>query len=542
MIDPTGNVYTSGSVGWTSNTPGDVRLIKYSPSGAVLWSRTVDVLGGQDFSSELALGAGGVVHELGSTSATFYPLQSRVITWDALGNQLWLTMLPSSDSLLGIVAGAQGNLLCLGWTYNGMDSVAQVKALSSAGTTLWSANFGGSASNQDIARSAAQDAAGNWYVAFSYDVGNSFYNHPRAGVAKLDPAGQLLWERSYPGSYGGADVTRIAVAPDGYSVAVGRNKVGGGAWGMYAVAHNAAGTLVWTDTQTSPGAADKATDVALDAQGIAWVVGTQQLGFGTVSAIRYSRTGAQLSTAYSPGNLTLLPHDPRVRLGTAGQAYVVINTYATLVVPASLRVMQLDSSGASTWSAIHPPSVHGSLAVRASALSAAGRLAVACDEGPNAAQSVTTLQIDLNDSPQAYCSSKVNSLGCSPWIGFVGQSSAAAASGFKVQASNVLASKSGLFFYGLNGQASTPFQGGTLCIQAPILRTPVGNSGGTSACSGQYALDFNAFAQGSLGGAPSPALIVPGTAVCCQAWGRDPGLPAPNDTSLSNALRYVVLP
>jgi hypothetical protein len=506
----------------------------------VLWSRTLDVLGGQDFSAELVLGVNGVVHELGTTSATFYPLQSCVVTWDALGNQLWSTLLPS-DSLVRIAAGAQGDLLCLGSTYNGTSNVAQVKALSSTGTTSWNKTFAGSASNQDIAQSAAQDAAGNWYVAFSYDVPSSFYNHARAGVAKLDPTGQILWERSYPGSFG-AEVTRIAVAPDGYSVAVGHNKVGGGAFGMYAVAHDAAGTMLWTDTETSPGASDNATDVAIDAQGIAWVVGTQLLGFETVSAIRYSRTGAQLSTAYFPGSLNSRAHDPRVRLGTAGQAYVVANMYPSITTPGSILVMQLDSSGASTWTAIHPANVHGELVVRASALSPAGLLAVACTEGPNLAQSVTTIQIDLNDSPQAYCTSKVNSLGCSPWIGFVGQSSAAATSGFKVQASDVLANKSGLFFYGVNGKASIPFQGGTLCIQAPIRRAPVENSGGTSACTGHYALDFNAFAHGALGGTPLPALIVAGTAVCCQAWGRDPGFVAPDNTSLSNALRYVVLP
>jgi hypothetical protein len=148
--------------------------------------------------------------------------------------------------------------------------------------------------------------------------------------------------------------------------------------------------------------------------------------------------------------------------------------------------------------------------------------------------------------PSTYCTAKVNSLGCTPTIGSTGTPSATAPSGFVVTGSNVRNQKAGLLFYGINGPASTPFQGGTLCVQTPIRRTPVVNSGGTSLptndCTGVYSIDMNTFAQGGLGGTPSPALQVAGTNVNCQWWGRDPGFAAPNNTTLTDGLAYQVCP
>ncbi|HTF88524.1 MAG TPA: hypothetical protein VK843_08945 [Planctomycetota bacterium] len=148
--------------------------------------------------------------------------------------------------------------------------------------------------------------------------------------------------------------------------------------------------------------------------------------------------------------------------------------------------------------------------------------------------------------PTTYCTSKVNSIGCVPAVSFVGAASASASSGFTVKASNVRNQKAGLLLYGISGRANLPFQGGFLCVQPPVRRTTGTNSAGTplptSDCSGVYAIDMNAFAQGLLGGNPLLALKTPGTVVDSQWWGRDPGFPAPNNSTLSNGLEYSICP
>jgi hypothetical protein len=144
-----------------------------------------------------------------------------------------------------------------------------------------------------------------------------------------------------------------------------------------------------------------------------------------------------------------------------------------------------------------------------------------------------------------YCTAKQNSLGCVPSIGFVGSPNSFG-SGFTVSSVNVLNNKNGLLFYGVNGQSSLPFQGGTLCVKSQVRRTTAVNSGGTpppsNDCSGVFAIDMNLFAVGGLGGNPLAALTVPGTVVDCQWWGRDPGFIPPFNTTLSDALEYKICP
>jgi hypothetical protein len=156
------------------------------------------------------------------------------------------------------------------------------------------------------------------------------------------------------------------------------------------------------------------------------------------------------------------------------------------------------------------------------------------------------LRAEGGSSDVVYCTAKVNALGCTPSIGSVGIASATAPNGHVISASQVRNNKNGLLFYGVNGRASTPFQGGTLCVNAPIRRTGAINSGGNpipaNDCSGVYSIDMNTFAQSAGPPVPLAALKVPGTVVDSQFWGRDPGFPAPNNTTLSNGLEYTVGP
>jgi hypothetical protein len=142
-------------------------------------------------------------------------------------------------------------------------------------------------------------------------------------------------------------------------------------------------------------------------------------------------------------------------------------------------------------------------------------------------------------NPAIYCAAGVNSLGCSAAISSAGIPSTTAGQSFMIRADQVRNNTAGLLFFGVNGRATLPFHGGTLCAAPPLTRTPLRLSGGSAApadnCSGQLALDFNDW----LWDQPlTSEFRLPGTQFQCQWWARDPDVAS--TTVFSNALEFTL--
>jgi hypothetical protein len=140
-------------------------------------------------------------------------------------------------------------------------------------------------------------------------------------------------------------------------------------------------------------------------------------------------------------------------------------------------------------------------------------------------------------APSTYCTAKVNSLGCTPAIAFSGTPSASNPAPFTVTASQILNNKNSLLFYG-SAAAAAPFQGGTLCVQAPLRRTPAQSSGGSGSgndCTGAPSVDMNVHIQ-----AGTDPILTVGANIFAQYYYRDPA--DPFTIGLSDAVGFQICP
>jgi hypothetical protein len=116
-----------------------------------------------------------------------------------------------------------------------------------------------------------------------------------------------------------------------------------------------------------------------------------------------------------------------------------------------------------------------------------------------------------------------------------GVASLSIADSFSVDADQVLNQKAGILFWG-PAASSSPFKGGTLCVQPPVKRTPVQSSGGTVGtgdCSGSYSFHFSHAYMASKG-------IVAGETIHAQYWSRDPA--SAFNVGLTDAAAFDVVP
>ena len=149
--------------------------------------------------------------------------------------------------------------------------------------------------------------------------------------------------------------------------------------------------------------------------------------------------------------------------------------------------------------------------------------------------SVTVL---TNECPVAtHCMAKLNSLGCLPTIGTIGEPTMTGSDDFTITATSVLNNQAGMFFFG-SSPAEIPFKGGTLCVKGPFTRTTVQYSGGDpppADCSGIYSFSFSQALMGQLG-------LVAGDRVFGQYWSRDPSHPDGTGVGLTDGIRFTVQP
>jgi len=548
-VDASGATYVVGQVyvqqiGVPPPPPtADIGVTKFDVNGVRAWSTQVDPLGGQDFAYDIQVSPSGDIYVVGYASSTGAGIPA-LIKLDSAGVVQWTRTYSQPGFARTVAFDSLGQPIVVGHAYDPVsDNDVLVAKYSTSGALLWDVRMDGGAQAPDVGYGVLTLPNDELLVACGLAVSGD----PDFGVLRLSSTGGVLWSRTIDGGVHGADAATHLALSGSIVVAGGYRAAATEDW-MVAQLALSNGGVMDVSFHSGPGASsERVRSLAVDANGVAWFVGSHSsassgIDFGVE---RHAPGGGLLSSTTWNNSAVNGDDSPfKLLLGSAGQAWVVGYSNQALGSPVSsdAQIVQFDASGAFNWAAHY--STPGAADDRAwdAELGPNDRLLLSgyTNGGGSGGYDFLALSVDVGDSPHAYCTPKLNSLGCLPTMSFSGMPSVAASTGFVVSCSNVRNQKSGLIFYSTLGAAAAPFQGGVFCVQAPTRRTPIALSNGSASpaddCSGSFALDMNAYAASGV----DPALSSVGSKVYSQTWSRDPG--APFNTSLSNALAYTLLP
>lgn len=338
-VDAEGHIIVTGT-GATAGS-NDWATIKYDPTGAQEWFRTLDG-GGNDAASAIVTDQAGNIYITGSSAGGLYSMTAK---YNAAGDRLWIqnfTTTGEGDAGVDIAVDHDGNVYVTGYnveTGTGFDIVT-IK-YSPGGVELWVRRYD-SGNGDDSPAAIACDAAGVYVTGSS----NGDYT-----TIKYDFNGVQQWVRSYNGTGNGSD------APADLVIAAGNIYVTGQSMGVgtnvdYAtVKYDAAGDEQWARRYDGPSTTlasdyDRAVALAVDAEGNVFVTGNSSDDFATV---KYDAAGMEMWVRRYSGSPAGADWATSVAVDASGNSYVTGSSFGNSTTQYDFATLSYDPSGTVRW-------------------------------------------------------------------------------------------------------------------------------------------------------------------------------------------------
>ncbi len=290
VATPDGGCLVAGMTGSFGAGGLDGWLVRLGSDGQVLWQRTYGGAEDEAFASVALAPSGfyvGGTLRLGAVNADAWVLEI-----DGGGGVVWQETLPGeNDDYVGSVAATPGGLVVVANSNSPLGGKGSVPffrpwlvALDATGGILWQRTY--DVSGGDIWSQIVPLADGG-FVATGEVLAAAFFRGD-AWIVRLDPQGDVLWERRFGDHFGpGFDGARqVGATRDGGFTMVGATETGGaGSQDLWLIHVSGGGELLWQRTYGGPGY-DDGFGLAVAREGGLAVAGNAQLGFlGSVEGV-----------------------------------------------------------------------------------------------------------------------------------------------------------------------------------------------------------------------------------------------------------------
>ena len=198
-VDAAGNVYVTGSTELTSNNNYNYITLKYDPSGVIQWQKQYNHPQNKADVAMFIDGNGTDVYVTGNSNAPGSLTDYLTIKYNSTGDSLWVARFNNTSATneipYGFAVDAQGNALIAGLTQRAATGIDYVTVkYNTNGTEQWHTFYSSPGNSQDEPTGLALDGSGNVYVTGKTRI-NSGYND--YGTVKYNSAGVEQWVRLY---------------------------------------------------------------------------------------------------------------------------------------------------------------------------------------------------------------------------------------------------------------------------------------------------------------------------------------------------------
>src|SRR4030095_3755292 len=220
-VDNSGNIYICGDARMTGKYYETI-LLKYNSSGTLQWAKTWGASAGYNSDKAVAIALDGSCNIYLTGYVTELDLRHDIVTikYDPNGNRKWTKQEDGLDNLdaegTSIAVDHQGNIVVTGFCTSiagGKDIVVLKYKNDGVGGSLWMRSYNGSSNGEDKAWGIVVDAGDNIYVTGYKTMSGS---NTDGVTLKYDPSGNNIWTRSYNGTGNSSDKAwGIVVDTDG---------------------------------------------------------------------------------------------------------------------------------------------------------------------------------------------------------------------------------------------------------------------------------------------------------------------------------------